>query len=71
MRVAMAQISSTDDPTANLETVRAATADAASRGAELVVVNRGRTAVDEIAGLRIEGGTSEVLGAAADALLAG
>ena len=37
MRVAMAQISSTDDPTANLETVRAATADAASRGAELVV----------------------------------
>ena len=37
MRVAMAQISSTDDPTANLETVRAVTADAASRGAELVV----------------------------------
>lgn len=37
MRVAMAQISSSDDPDANLETVRAATADAASRGARLVV----------------------------------
>ncbi len=44
---------------------------AMARGAELVVVNRGRTAVDEIAGLRIEGGTSKVLGAVADALLAG
>lgn len=43
---------------------------AMARGAELVVVNRGRTAVDEIAGLRIEGGTSKVLGAVADALLA-
>ncbi|WP_042376899.1 MULTISPECIES: carbon-nitrogen hydrolase family protein [Gordonia] len=37
MRVAMAQISSTDDPGENLETLRAATRDAASRGARLVV----------------------------------
>ncbi|WP_439030285.1 carbon-nitrogen hydrolase family protein [Gordonia terrae] len=37
MRVAMAQISSTDDPNANLATLRNATEDAASRGAELVV----------------------------------
>ncbi|MBD0861650.1 carbon-nitrogen hydrolase family protein [Gordonia sp. zg691] len=37
MRVAMAQISSTDDPAVNLATLRTATEEAASRGAELVV----------------------------------
>lgn len=37
MRVAMAQISSTDDPDTNLRTLREATEDAASRGARLVV----------------------------------
>ncbi|ATD69448.1 MULTISPECIES: carbon-nitrogen hydrolase family protein [Gordonia] len=37
MRVAMAQISSTDDPSENLATLRAATQEAASRGARLVV----------------------------------
>ena len=42
---------------------------AMARGAQLVVVNRGRTAVDGIADVRVEGGTSEVLGPVADALL--
>ncbi|MEO9326617.1 carbon-nitrogen hydrolase family protein [Gordonia aurantiaca] len=37
MRVALAQISSSDDPNENLATLRAATEDAASRGARLVV----------------------------------
>lgn len=43
---------------------------AMARGAQLVVVNRGRTAVDDVADVRVEGGTSEVLGAVADARLA-
>ncbi|WP_128773787.1 Sir2 family NAD-dependent protein deacetylase [Actinomyces oricola] len=38
---------------------------AVAHGAALAVVNRGPTAVDEIADLRIEAGTSEVLGALA------
>ncbi|WP_040511138.1 carbon-nitrogen hydrolase family protein [Gordonia soli] len=37
MRLAMAQISSGDDPSANLHLVESAVADAAGRGAELVV----------------------------------
>ena len=37
MRVALAQLAASTDPAVNLELVRACTADAASRGAELVV----------------------------------
>ncbi|SIS17939.1 nitrilase-related carbon-nitrogen hydrolase [Williamsia sterculiae] len=37
MRVAMAQVSSTADPSANLDAVRAGIADAAAHGADLVV----------------------------------
>lgn len=43
---------------------------AMARGAALVVINRGPTAVDEIADIRVEGGTSEVLAPLAEALAA-
>lgn len=43
---------------------------AVARGAALVVINRGPTAVDEIADIRVEGGTSEVLAPLAEALAA-
>ena len=37
MRIALVQVAATTDPAANLEIVRTRAADAASRGAELVV----------------------------------
>ena len=41
---------------------------AVAKGADLVVINRGPTAADELATIRVEGGTSQVLAAVADRL---
>jgi len=41
---------------------------AIAHGAELVVINRGPTAVDEMADVRVQGGTSQVLEPLANAL---
>ena len=43
---------------------------ALANGAELVVINRGPTAVDDLAGVRVQDGTSEVLTPLAEALKA-
>ena len=42
---------------------------AMAHGAEVLVINRGPTAVDELADVRVGGGTSEVLSALAGELL--
>ena len=44
---------------------------AMAHGAEVLVINRGPTAVDELADVRVGGGTSEVLSALAGELLDG